>query len=541
MKLKLFPAILIFVAVWAAIYLPHLGTEELRGEEFRRVMPAVTMLKSGDWIVPRLAGEVYSNKPPLINWMVATSFRLTGIQNEWTARLPNVLLLLGFGIFSIFFLKDRLGVEKAVFLPLIFITTIAMIDKSRMAEIDSGLVTFCGFAWVIWVFWWSEEKSPWLVWTVPWMFLGIACLLKGPVHLVFWYPLVFFVLKKNRSLRELVCPAHFVGIGIMLAIFLPWMFLNLSRVPSSDETVGNWGKELAARIKFTEIDWGDWLKHPFEMVINFLPWSIPLVFAWWKLRKSDWWQGDRWGAVIRGSQIGILFGLILVCLSPTGLPRYTMPLFVPAALVLVDLFDRVPKPDREAYLRFGRKALLVGQFVILAMAIVGPFLAKNKGFPVIWPQAILVALIVAVGTWVLLKKAGSWSYVFQTCLVIGLGVLFYATVFVPASLATEEYRPLAKELADLTPDREKDLVFYVDDDFYDYKTRHLRVLYYAPKHRRTIGIMRNGSIPENAGYLIYRPDHAPEIQEKLSGFVIEKSSPIKIVDVDCQLAELKKK
>ena len=75
--------------VWAAIYLPALGSLELKGEEGRRILPAVQMLETGQYIVPEVGGEPYLSKPPLVNWLVAASFRLFHSRNEWSARLPS--------------------------------------------------------------------------------------------------------------------------------------------------------------------------------------------------------------------------------------------------------------------------------------------------------------------------------------------------------------------------------------------------------------------------------------------------------------------
>src|SRR3954471_15265504 len=89
------PASFLFViACWAAIYLPGLGSLEIKGEEGRRILPAVTMLDTGNYLVPQVGSEPYFRKPPLVNWLVAASFKLTGIRNEWTARLPSVFSVL---------------------------------------------------------------------------------------------------------------------------------------------------------------------------------------------------------------------------------------------------------------------------------------------------------------------------------------------------------------------------------------------------------------------------------------------------------------
>src|SRR5438105_902977 len=84
----------IVLLVWAAIYLPGLGSLEIKGEEGRRILPAVTMLQTGNYLVPHVGSEPYFRKPPLVNWIVAASFKLTGVRSEWTARLPSALAIL---------------------------------------------------------------------------------------------------------------------------------------------------------------------------------------------------------------------------------------------------------------------------------------------------------------------------------------------------------------------------------------------------------------------------------------------------------------
>src|ERR1700731_503748 len=82
------------VLCWAAIYLPGLGSLEIKGEEGRRILPAVTMLQTGNYLVPHVGSEPYFRKPPLVNWIVAASFKVTGVRSEWTARLPSALAIL---------------------------------------------------------------------------------------------------------------------------------------------------------------------------------------------------------------------------------------------------------------------------------------------------------------------------------------------------------------------------------------------------------------------------------------------------------------
>src|SRR5260370_33230615 len=75
--------------IWAGIYLPGLGSVELKHEEPRRALPAVHMLASGDWLVPRVGSIPFLRKPPVLHWLIALSFLADGTRSEWPLRLPS--------------------------------------------------------------------------------------------------------------------------------------------------------------------------------------------------------------------------------------------------------------------------------------------------------------------------------------------------------------------------------------------------------------------------------------------------------------------
>ena len=55
-------------------------------DEGRYALIARQMATSGDWLVPRLFGLPYLEKPPLLYWLTATMFRMFGT-GELSARL----------------------------------------------------------------------------------------------------------------------------------------------------------------------------------------------------------------------------------------------------------------------------------------------------------------------------------------------------------------------------------------------------------------------------------------------------------------------
>src|SRR5437868_10782442 len=122
----------VVIACWAAIYLPGLGSLEIKGEEGRRILPAVTMLESGNYLVPQVGSEPYFRKPPLVNWLVAASFKLTGIRNEWTARLPSALSVLTVALAFVIFARRALGPKGSFFAAVIWLANFGMIEKGRL-------------------------------------------------------------------------------------------------------------------------------------------------------------------------------------------------------------------------------------------------------------------------------------------------------------------------------------------------------------------------------------------------------------------------
>src|SRR5438552_8891573 len=84
----------IVILVWAALYLTDLRSLAIKGEEGRRILPGIAMLETGNYLVPQVGGETYFRKPPLINRLVAASFKISGHPNEWTARMPSDISVL---------------------------------------------------------------------------------------------------------------------------------------------------------------------------------------------------------------------------------------------------------------------------------------------------------------------------------------------------------------------------------------------------------------------------------------------------------------
>jgi 4-amino-4-deoxy-L-arabinose transferase-like glycosyltransferase len=373
--------LLVFL-VWAVMYLPSLGSLEIKGEEGRRILPAVTMLETGNYVVPYVGGEPYLRKPPLVNWLVAGSFKLFGARNEWTARIPSVLCVLAVAIAFLALARSSLGDNGSLFAALMWLTSFGMIEKGRLIEIEALYVSLYGLAMICWLAWWQQRRTPWLTWTVPLIVLGFGLLAKGPLHLVFFYSVVLAVLFGKGELRRLFHPAHILGIAMMIGIFALWAmpYLRMTEGANSAEV---WVRQFTGRVSGEEFELGGWVWNIPRAIGYCMPWVVLLVFLPAALRQSNDRQLMRW------LTWGIAVPFVVVNLLPGALPRYTMPLLVPAiwliAMILTTPQLTAPRMLRnEKLLAATRPRFVVGLSLAIAAAILVyavalvPFLRKRE-------------------------------------------------------------------------------------------------------------------------------------------------------------------
>jgi 4-amino-4-deoxy-L-arabinose transferase-like glycosyltransferase len=319
-------AVFVVLLVWAVVYLPALGSIAIKGEEGRRILPAIGMLKTGNYIVPEVGGNPYFRKPPLVNWMVAASFRIFGARNEWTARLPSAVAVLAMAIAFVTVARASLGPQASIIAALIWMTNIGMIEKGRLIEIEALYISLCGLAIIFWLSFLG--KSPWLIWVPSSIFLGLGLLAKGPIHLVFFYAIVLAVLWQMKEWRLLIHPAHLAGLVIMVGIFAAWAIPFLHST-TTHVAAAKWSNQFTGRLQGIDFKFVSWIQNMPRSLIYFLPWVLLLPFV--RFSKFHDYAEQR---LARALAWGIAVPFVVVNLVPGALPRYSMPVIAPASWLL---------------------------------------------------------------------------------------------------------------------------------------------------------------------------------------------------------------
>jgi 4-amino-4-deoxy-L-arabinose transferase-like glycosyltransferase len=437
----------IVVLCWAAIYLPGLGSLEIKGEEGRRILPAVTMIETGNYLVPQVGSEPYYRKPPLVNWLVAISFKLTGQRNEWTARLPSALCVLAVALAFITVARASLGPKGSLIAALIWMVNFGMIEKGRLIEIEALYVSLFGLGLVCWLSWWEQRRSPWLMWIVPSVFLGLGLLAKGPLHLLFFYAVVIAVLYRAGELRRLLHPAHLTGILLMMGIFAAWAIPYWQAMRGTN-LAQTWSVQLTGRLTGDDFELGNWLLNIPRGLAYFLPWTLLLPLVPGALlatpRETNLLRALTWGCAIP---------FLLVNLLPGGLPRYSMPALVPASWLLA--------------------------MTLSATEIHAPGWWRSLGMAA--PERRLRLVLI-------------------TAIAAGMALCLYAIAVVPHLQRRAKVKPIAAQIDALVPDSET--LYAIDPDYQPF-------LFYV--RSRLAYVSRVDEAPLNARYLLVQPEKERQV------------------------------
>ena len=266
-------------------------------DEPRFALVARDMVATGDWLLPRVGGQPYADKPPLFFWLIAVGLQLTHSLRV-AFLLPSFLAGFGCGVL-VYDLGRRLWNRETGFagaLALLF--TVQFVWQARQAQIDA---TLC--------FWTTLGLygllrhlllgPAWRWYTIGWAAAGLGVITKGVGFLPLLVLLPFAVLRNEKwqprkapggGARWLLGPVAFLA---AVSIWLVPMLLAANNDPSLaayrdeilfNQTVKRYGNAWHHREPFwyflVDVIPGLWL--PLTLL-------IPWLFSHWRsaLRSFD--------------------------------------------------------------------------------------------------------------------------------------------------------------------------------------------------------------------------------------------------------------
>ena len=352
-------ALLALIFLPAVLLYPCLSFHLLEPDESRYAEIPREMLQRGDPIVPVLQGEPYLDKPPLLYWLVAASYRLFGV-SEAAARLPSALAVHG-TILLVYLLGRRVLGERSAFAGALALTVApGFVVIGRLLILD-GLLTFWTSLALFAVFEAVRgDRLRWGWWLTAAAACGFGVLTKGPVALVLVLPPLWL----HRRLTGRGCAVRVMPllafVAVLLALTLPWYVALCNRIPGFLRYFF-WEHNVVRYLSSFAHQHGIWFYGP-VLLLGLLPATLFLVPFVRFLTTPD---GES--ARLRSPELGyhLLAGcwcVLFFSLSSCKLPTYILPALPCFALAFGHLLDT----ERWRSSRLPVIAA-IGAFVLLAL------------------------------------------------------------------------------------------------------------------------------------------------------------------------------
>jgi 4-amino-4-deoxy-L-arabinose transferase-like glycosyltransferase len=299
------------------------------------------MALSGDWITPRLWGEPWFEKPPLLYWLVALGF-MAGLGDDLAPRLPIAILSAGFLLLFFHQVRREFGERAALHASGILATSAGWLAYSHVAVTDIPLAATFSAALLLCLPWVRSGGRRGLL--IAGVFLGLAVLAKGLVPLALIVPLLWIAGRR--------WPDLFLLAGSAIAVALPWYVICYMQNGDVFLEEFFW-KHHVSRFISPELQhvqpW--WYYFPVLLGLMF-PWTPVLGLV--PHRTSD----NRRKLLLAV----IVFGFVLFSAATNKLPGYVLPL-IPAIAALAGV-----RLTEVKNVRF-----VVGSSAVLLLAL--PFIA----------------------------------------------------------------------------------------------------------------------------------------------------------------------
>jgi 4-amino-4-deoxy-L-arabinose transferase-like glycosyltransferase len=419
-------------ALTAAIYFSRIADLPIRGEETRRAMVAVEILRSGDWIVPRQQGELFLSRPPVGSWPIAWLTTAFGGLSLVAVRLPTVLATLLTTLAVYIYARHFLSRLGALSSGLAYATCVQVLQLGRVAETEATFTFFLASALLFWHFAYSSSRPAWCTWCIPYALLAVATLVKSLQAPVYFCGAVGLFLLWEQDWRFAVSRAHLLGLCVFATIFGAWQVPFYLQC-GWDAVRQVWASDVALR--FADLSTARVVLHlatyPLQVLACLLPWSFLLpAYAWPQFRRSIGVAKP----MIVFLAIAWFVALPTCWFIPNARPRYLMPLYPLAAPLIGLVVQRLHEADAAKILRLGWNwlaggivaAVLGGAIAVAAASWVCgvniPEIAQTPAFAAGYLAAAAVVIAILVVNWNRWSASAATTNLLAIAAFLGLSV-----------------------------------------------------------------------------------------------------------------------
>ncbi|WP_031258910.1 ArnT family glycosyltransferase, partial [Coprobacter fastidiosus] len=134
---------ILLITISILTLIPFIGLTDFHTKgEPREAIVAVSMLDSGNWILPENNGGDMAYKPPMFHWAIAVTSFLAGEVTEFTSRFPSALSAIIIALFTFLFYAKRTNNNLAFLTSLLFLSAFEIHRAAMASRVDMVLALF---------------------------------------------------------------------------------------------------------------------------------------------------------------------------------------------------------------------------------------------------------------------------------------------------------------------------------------------------------------------------------------------------------------
>ena len=320
------------------------------------------ILEFNDWILLRLGGRIYPDKPALHFWMTALLYKIFGI-SPFVARIPEAVAgFCGFLITFFFARKILRNSETAFLAAVILLSAYGYFFWAKRTRIDIELAVFYSVSLIF--FYYGVEtpnrRHKILWYTGFWIATGCAVMSKGPVALTNLAVVISYIISvvRNPDHRNISPKLLAITSPIVVLPILPWV-IPLLKHPQFSAFKEAYDQTVIMHRGFSLFTYF------YDFPIRLFPASPFFFLGLWGFFRFRKQLANRRGLGFLLLWIGVY--VFILHLSSAKNARYLLPIYVPSSIVaawaIMFYCERFPEV-------FG-KIMLWSDRIFLSMALLG--------------------------------------------------------------------------------------------------------------------------------------------------------------------------
>ena len=436
------------------------------------------MSQSGDWLTPKVNGILRFDKPPFYYWLMAIIYSIP-LNERWdelgslSARLPSALstLFLMMMIADTIFCSTENSKDKmqiSLIASLSFVLSPLVIVWSRTAVSDSLLCATLGISLLS--FWRKISSEDGGICIIPWIFLAMGILTKGPVAFIIIFTTLFSFLLTHKNWKKLLLKIN-PGKGLFITFFIsaPWYLIQLLKNGNIfwDNFFGYHNLKRYTSVVNNHAE--SWWFYFFILILASLPFSVFLIHGiidtLRELMKNVEFRSENSNNIFVFSLCWLISVLLFFSFSATKLPSYWIPA-IPASSILISRSAQILITKRRdisliwiltTFILFGFSIAFF--FSDSWLALINdpemPDLANQiKENGLILRSKLFIAVLTIISTIYIFKFSPKSLFLFQIFFFIGQFTLMPSIRKLADNLRQEPLRNISKKIIKIRSKRE---------------------------------------------------------------------------------------